>query len=546
MTAEDVYIFPTSFPQQRLWFLDQLLPGNPAYNIQHVLRLRGPLDRPALECSLNEIIRRHEALRTTFASVNGQPVQVIAPTLTIRLSIVDLQAIPGAARQTRAQRLTQVEARRSFDLVQGPLLRCSLLCLGQQEHLLLLTMHHIVTDGWSIGVLQRELTTIYRACAAGWPSPLPDLPVQYADFACWQRDSLQGDAMQTQLAYWEARMRGAPPVLELPADRPRPATPSFSGARQSILLPPALHQALKELGSQQGATLFMTLLAAFEVLLARYTGQTDLVVGTPIANRTRSELEGLIGFFVNTLVLRTDLSGDPTFLDLLGRVREVALGAYAHQDLPFERLVEQLAPERTLSYMPLCQVTFDMLNTPVHARPGGAGSTASETQLHVAQVQAAGAGVAQFDLTLSMRERADGLLAICTYSTDLFEAATIGRLLRHLETLLEGIVDEPTRRLSQLPLLTAAERHQLLHDWSATKATFPRAACIHTLFESQVRRTPEAVAVACEDQRLTYGELNRRANQLAHHLQGLGVGRRCWSACAWSARSSWWSGCWAS
>ncbi|RMF36691.1 MAG: non-ribosomal peptide synthetase, partial [Chloroflexi bacterium] len=349
---------PLSFAQQRLWFLDQLAPNTPLYNIPDAIRLRGPLDVAVLERSLNEIVRRHESLRTTFRATDGKPVQVIAPTLKLPLPLVDLSGLPKAAREAEVQRLATEEAQRPFDLSRGPLLRVTLLRLGDEEHVALLTMHHIISDGWSMRVLVQELAALYDAFSHGRPSPLPDLPIQYADFALWQREWLQGEVLEEQLAYWKQQLSGSPPVLELPTDRPRPPVQSFRGAHRPFMLPRPLSQAIKALCRREGVTPFMLLLAAFQTLLHRYTGQDDISVGTPIANRNRAEIEGLIGYFANTLVLRTDLSGDPPFRELLKRVREVALGAYAHQDLPFEMLVDALQPERDLSHTPLFQVMF--------------------------------------------------------------------------------------------------------------------------------------------------------------------------------------------
>ena len=505
---------PLSFAQQRLWFLDQLEPGSPVYNIPRVLRLIGSLLVGALEQSFNEIIRRHEVLRTTFSAVDGQPVQVITPALTLTLPLVDLQELPESEREVEAQRLITSEARRSFDLTRGPLLRARLLRLGEEDHILLLTMHHIVSDGWSTGVLFRELAALYGAFSTNRPSPFPRMPIQYADFAHWQRRWLQGENLESQLVYWKKQLAYLP-VLELPTDRARPAIQSYRGARQSLTLSKGLTEELRALSRREGATLFMTLLAAFKILLYRYTGQDDIVVGTPIANRNRSEIEGLIGFFVNTLLLRTDLSDNPSVKGLLGRLRDVALGAYAHQDLPFERLVEELQPERDLSRNPLSQIMFALQNAPQEALK------LSGLALSPLEVDS---GTAKFDLSLSMIEAAEGLRGLLEYNTDLFDAATIARLLGHFRTLLEGIVTNPNQRLLDLPILTEPEQHRLLVEWNDTQATYPKDKCIHHLFEAQVDRSPDATAVVFEDKQLTYRELNRRANQLAHYLRKFGVG----------------------
>jgi aspartate racemase len=506
--------FPLSFSQQRLWFLDQYEPGSSVYNIPSAVRLTGALDVSALEQSFQEIVNRHEALRTTFSMVEGEAVQVIAPSLKLALPVVDLGETPEAEREEEAQRLAKEEARRPFDLAQGPLVRATLISLAQEDHVLLLSLHHIVSDGWSMGVLYRELSVLYEAFSNGQPSPFADLPIQYADFGVWQRRWLQGEVLEGQLSYWREQLGDVAP-LQLPSDRPRPALQSYRGARKTIELSKELTQGLKALSRSHDVTLYMTLLAAFQTLLYRYTGQEDIAVGSPIANRNRREIEELIGFFVNTLVLRSNLSGDPSFRELLGRVREVALGAYAHQDIPFEKLVEELHPERNLSYSPQFQVMFVLQNAP---------STAWEFEGLTVRSFAVDSETAKFDLTLSLSERAEGLRGSVEYRTALFDDETISRMLGHLQVLLEGIVADPDRSISALPILTEPERHQLLVEWNDTKREYPKDKCIHELFEEQVDRCPEAVAVVFEDQQLTYRELNCRANQLAHHLRQLGVG----------------------
>jgi amino acid adenylation domain-containing protein len=508
-------LLPLSFAQQRLWFLDQLEPQSPLYNMPRAVRLRGPLHVEALQRALSAIVSRHEALRTTFVAVAGSPVQVIAAPCAVALSINDLSACSAAEQEAEVQRLLEQEGQRPFDLTTDVMLRASLLRLGAAEHILLLVTHHIAADGWSMGVLWQELSMCYDAFLAGKPPILPGLPIQYADFAVWQRQWLQGEYLETQLVYWKQQLHNVPPMLELPTDRPRPAIQSCRGARQTVQLSKTLSQALKALGQRTGSTLFMTLLAAFKVLLQRYTGQNDIVVGSPIANRTQPEIEGLIGFFVNTLVLRTDLAGNPTFLEVLERVRAVTLGAYAHQDLPFEKLVEELRPERDMSRSPLFQVLFILQNTPGQPLdlPG-----VTVTNLAV------DSGLAKFDLTLSFSEAAEGLTGVVEYNTELFDADTVERLVGHLQTLLEGIVAYPEIPIARLPLLTAAERQQLLVTWNATGTTLPQVMGIHHLFEAQVEQTPDAVAVIADSGQLTYRELNQHANQLAHHLQALGIG----------------------
>jgi amino acid adenylation domain-containing protein len=505
---------PLSFAQARLWFLDQLEPGNAFYNIPAAVRLSGQLNVVALEQSLNQIISRHEALRTNFVTVNGQPVQVIASTLTLTLPVVDLRQLPESQRERDCQRLANEEAVQPFDLATEPLVRTKLLQLSESEHVLLLTMHHIVSDGWSMGVLVRELAALYEAFCNDSLLVLPELPIQYPDFAVWQQQWLQGEVLESQLGYWKQQLGGAPALLELPTDRPRPAVQTFRGAHQSFALSKEVTEALITLSQRQGATLFMTLLAAFETLLHRYTGQADICVGTPIANRNRAEIEGLIGLFVNTLVLRTDMSGNPSFEDVLSRIREVALGAYAHQDVPFEQLVEALQPSRDLSHTPLFQVMFVLQNAPMPSL---------KLQGLTLAPLAVESATAKFDLTLSLENSEQGLTGAWEYNKDLFDAATIVRMSGHFQTLLEAIVTNPQQRVSQFPLLSEAERHQLLVEWNNTQAEYPQSMCLHQLFEAIVDRTPDAVAVVFEDEQLTYQELNCRANQLAHHLRSLDV-----------------------
>ncbi|PYV39080.1 MAG: non-ribosomal peptide synthetase, partial [Acidobacteria bacterium] len=505
---------PLSFAQQRLWFLDQLKPNSAIYNLSDALRLSGPLNIEALQEALTAMVARHEVLRTTFAVVDGVPVQVISRDRRTELRTCDLSRMSACERERQVQRLLQEEADRPFNLSTDLMLRASLLKLEPEEHILLLVMHHIASDGWSRGVLFRELAVLYEAFSNGKPSPLPALPIQYADFASWQRQWLQGEVLESQLSYWKQQLNGAPHLLELPTDRPRPAAQSYRGGQQSFLLSEALSGALKELSRQEGVTLFMTLLAAFKVLLHRYTGQDDIVVGSPIASRSRVETEGLIGFFVNDLVLRTDLSGDPTFREVLGGVRETALGAYAHQDLPFEKLVEELQPKRELAYHPLFQVVFALQNFPTQAlRLSGLTMSPREIENDTAK----------FDLSLTVVERREGLRAGLEYSSDLFDEATIKRMATHFQRLVEGIVADPDQRLSKLPLLTPAERCQLLVEWNDTKKDYPHDRGIHQLFEAQVERSPGSVAVTLGDQELTYRELNARANQLAHYLKKHGV-----------------------
>ena len=506
---------PLSFAQQRLWLLDQLLPSGSVYNIPRVLGLAGQLDVEALRRSFDELLHRHEALRTRFALQNGEPVQVIEPQLSVALELEDLSALAPALREAEAQRRAQAEAQAPFDLERGPLIRARLLRLAPTEHWLLFSMHHIVTDGWSMGVLGREISALYGACRRGEVSPLAELPVQYADYALWQRQWLQGEVLEQQLAYWKQALAELP-VLELPTDRPRPMAASYRGARVAFELGEELTGGLKALSRREGATLFMTLLAAFQVLLYRYSGQEDLAVGVPVAGRSRPELEGLIGLFVNTLVLRGDLSGAPSFKEHLARVRTRALDAYAHQDLPFEKLVEELAPKRDLSRNPLFQVCFTKgIREALELQFAG---------LEPGKVVATDTETAKFDLDIEVVEKLGKTFCLVHYATDLFDAATIERLVGHWRVLLEAIVADPGQAISQLPLLTEAERHQLLVEWNDTAVEYPRDRCIHQLFEAQVERSPQATALVYETQQLTYGELNARANRLAHHLRSLGVG----------------------
>ncbi|MEG4215637.1 amino acid adenylation domain-containing protein [Microcoleus sp. Pol14C6] len=511
---EEVFAFPTSFAQQRLWFIDQFEPGNPFYNLPAAVLLKGRLNVVVLERSFKEIVRRHEGLRTTFATVDGQPVQVVRQQFNFGLQVLDLQKLPEIQREVEVKRLAAAEASKPFDITKGPLLRSSLLQLDAEEYVLLLTLHHIIFDGWSIGVFLQELAALYEAFSIGKPSPLPELSIQYADFAIWQREWLAGEHLQTQINYWKKQLSGAPPLLELPTDRPRPPVQTYRGGKESFLIPKTLTEALKKLRRQENVTLFMMLLAAFKTLLYRYTGQADIPVGSPIANRNRAEIQGLIGFFVNTLVLRTDLSGAPTFRQLLDRIREMSLEAYAHQDLPFEKLVEELQPDRNLSYNPLFQVAFVLQTAPVAAESiGGLNLTLLDVENHTAKV----------DLTLHLEEKQEEISGQFEYSTDLFDAATINRMAGHLIALLEGIAANPARRIEELPLLGEKERHQLLVEWNDTRADYSSDRCIHQLFAAQVERTADAIAVVFEEQKLTYRELNERANQLAHYLQKLGV-----------------------
>ncbi|MFY0566439.1 amino acid adenylation domain-containing protein [Archangium lansingense] len=505
---------PLAFSQQRLWFLDQLEPGSPAYNIPIALRLSGHLDTEALQRAFEALVARHESLRTTFATRDEQPVQIIAPTLAMPLEVLDLGDVPASEREAQAHELTRQEAQRPFELAHGPLLRASLLRLASDDHVLFVTMHHIVSDGWSMGVLVREVAALYTAFASGQQPSLPPLPIQYPDFALWQRSWLQGEALDSQLRYWKQQLSGAPAHLELSTDKPRPPVQTFRGSSIPVSLPKALSESLKSLSTRLGVTPFMTLLAGFQVLLSRYSRQDDISVGSPIAGRRNTELEGLIGLFINTLVLRSRLSPEASFRELLLQVRDTTLGAYEHQDLPFEKLVEELQPQRDLSRSPFFQVMFILQNAPSETLrlPGLTLNSLPQSS-----------GTAKFDWTLALSDTPNGFSGALEYNTDLFEQDTVARAMEHLRLLLEAVVANPETRLSELPLLPAAEKHRLLVEWNNIPLDYPREATLHELFESQVLRTPDAEALVDGTRSLTYAELNTRANQLAHSLRTLGV-----------------------
>src|SRR5579883_824152 len=533
MSSEEVFIFPLSFAQQRLWFIDQLIPDNTIYNVPTVIRLTGSLKIAALERTLKEIVRRHETLRTTFKVLNGQPLQAIACSQTIPLNVLNLQTLPVDEREAEAKRILAAEIERPFDLSTGPLLRVMLLVLSARESILVLNMHHIICDDWSIGVLIQELGILYAAFAHNKPSPLPELPVQYADFTHWQREWLQAtdvngvSPLQTQLTYWRQQLKDIA-MLHLPTDRPRSQIQNYQGATEFLEIPQTLTNALQALSQQESATLFMTLPAAFQTLLYRYTYQADIAVGSPIANRNRSEIEGLIGFFVNSLVLRTNLSGNPTFRELLRRVRAVTLGAYGHQDLPFERLVEELQPERNLGYHPLFQVVFAFQNAPMPALtlPGLIPSfinidfkkTRFDLELYLWR-----ASEDFRSLWGTNWNSSDGIRGVIVYNTDLFDKTTITRMIEHFQTLLSGIVENPNEHISQLPLLSAQELNRILVEWNHNHVDYPQDKCIHQLFENQVEKNPDSTAISFENQQITYRELNNYSNKLAHHLQRVGV-----------------------
>jgi amino acid adenylation domain-containing protein len=498
---------PLSFGQQQLWLFGQFVPNIPVYNEPATIRLGGFIDVIVLEQSLNEICRRHEILRTTFTTVNGEPVQVISPFVPFTLPIVDLREFPESEREIECLRFSTEEAVQPFDLEKGPLFRATLMRLSEEDYRLCWTAHHIIFDGVSLyNILFPELATLYKAFAAGQASPLPTPTFQYADYANWQRQRLQGEGLEKQLVYWKQQLADLP-TLQLPTDHPRPAVQTYRGARYCLALPKELTESLKKLSQQEGVTLFMTLLAAFKTLLHRYSGQDDIPVGTVTSSRNHAELENIFGFFLNTLVLRTDLSDNPSAKQLLQKVGEVTLNAYANEDLPFELLVKELHPERQISANPLFQVAFVL---EPQAPEIELGWMLSQLDIHP--------GTAKFDLTMELDERPEGIIGRIEYNTDLFDEATIIRMVGHYQTLLEGIVANPEQSISQLPLLTANEQQQFL-DWNKS----PLELCVHELFEAQVERSPDAVAVVFEDQQLTYRELNNRANQLAHYLKKLGV-----------------------
>ncbi|MBZ4423375.1 condensation domain-containing protein, partial [Myxococcus sp. RHSTA-1-4] len=504
---------PLSFAQQRLWFLDRLQPGTATYNMPTALRLEGVLDVSALELAFTELVRRHESLRTTFGEENGSPVQLIHAAKPFVLPMVDLSGREDG--ETEALRLAREEAERPFNIASGPLLRAHLFKLGDSRHVLLLTMHHIVSDGWSMGVLEREMAALYEAFHAGQPSPLPELPLQYADVAVWQRQWLQGEALEAQLAWWRKHLEGAPRALELPTDFPRPSVQSFRGASVPVHLPRHLSDALRAFCQKEGVTPFMALLGAFQALLSRYCGQQDLLVGSPIAGRRFAELEGLIGFFVNTLALRSRLEEGLSFRQLVARVREATLGAYAHQDVPFEKLVESLASSRSLERSPLFQVFFALQNAPL-------GPTA-ETNLSIQSLAGLEPAIAKFELELDLWDSPEGFTGSLVYNTDLFLPATAERLSHLYVCFLETLLDAPEQSIHRLPLLSEKELHAVLVGFNRAQSSFPGESTLVDVFSRVVAEHGGSVALEFGAQRLTYSQLDARANQLAHLLIARGV-----------------------
>lgn len=507
-------VYPASHGQQRMWFLHHYASGSPVYCVPSAFRLSGSLDVACLEAAFQAVIQRHDVLRTTFAMDNGELFQRVDASSAFQLRLIDLDAIPADTREASAEQCLAEEARRPFDLAAGPLFRAVLVRLRPTEHVLLLVLHHIMCDGWSRSNIYRELSEAYEALASGRPAPADELPIQFADYSAWQKDWFDGGALAAQTAYWMARLGGEPEPLDLPSDRPRPATESFRGCRRSMALDPLLIAALTTRAQEEGATLFMILLAAFKVLLHRYTGHDDLIVGVPIANRRRMEVERLIGFFANTLAMRTSFLGDPTFRELLRRVKETAVEAYENQDMPFEQLVELLHVRRDASRTPLFQASFALQDYPaVSLRLPGIQTTPWPVTT----------GTSKFDLGMAVERSADGWTATVEYSTDLFDVDRVERMLGHWRLILEGVVADPDQRVSEIPLLTAAERHQVLVAWNRTERDYPRDACVHELFKEQVDRTPDAVAVVCDGRPLSYRDLDHKADRLALHLRLLGV-----------------------
>ncbi len=511
---ENTQSAPLSFSQEWMWILDRLEPGNPAYNRPTNIRLTGSLNVTALLNAINSIVRRHEVLRTTFPMVDGQPIQTIAPSLTLKLPIIELSNLALKEPETEIKRIAVSEAQQRFDLSKLPLIQAKLLRLSEEEHILLLSMHHIIFDGWSVGVLLEELAAYYQAFVSGKPPSLPPLPIQYADFAIWQRQQLQGERLESGLDYWKKQLGGNLPILELPTDRMRSPQQTWRGAKLDLLLPPNLKRSLKELSLNEGVTLFMTLLTAFQILLYRYTGEEDIIVGTPVAGRDRAETEKAIGVFINTIPLRTQLNGNLSFRKLLAKVREVAYLAYSYQEIPFYKLVQSLQLKRDLSHTPIFVVLFQLRNLPSQV------VDLEGLRIENCQLETGGA---MLDLALEIEEQPEGLSCHFKYNSDLFDANTIERMAGHFQVLLEGIVTNPQQQVSQLPLLTQGEQHQLLIEWNNTANYYPQDKCIHQLFEEQVQLTPDAVAVVFDTERLTYRQLNNRANQLAHYLRSKGV-----------------------
>src|SRR5262245_61833432 len=505
---------PASIDQERLWFIDQLQPGNTAYNIFNASRIRGSLNVPIMERVINELIQRHEVLRTTLKSVDGLPVQVISPALKITLEPVSLEHLPEADRYDEAVRLTTEEFARPFDLENGPLVRVGLLRLAKDDFVLQVNMQHAITDRWSFAVFEKELAVLYQAFATGHPSPLPELPIQFADYAVWQRERMNGDEYKKDLEYWREQLAGAPFVLDFPTDFPRPPIQNFRGARVYVSYPRSLLDGLKELSRREGVTMFMTLMAAFKTLIYRYTNQADILISTPIGTRLRPETENLVGYLLNLLIVRTDLSGNPTFRELLKREQDACVGAFAHQEVPFGKLVQELKPKQDPSRNPIAQVAFLYLDFPEATAMQFLGLTASHIDIDN--------GASRFDITLAMTETPEGFRISIEYIGDIFEHGRMERMAQHLQVLLAGIIANPDAHLSDLPILTLAEQQQL-QQWNDTVQQFSSTLLVHQLFEQQAALRPSAPALIFEDQTLTFSEINSRANQLARHLLSCGL-----------------------
>ena len=512
---EDTNVFPTSIDQERLWFIEQLQPGNAAYNIFTASRITGPLDGNVMERVVNELLARHEVLRTVFTVVDDEPVQVIRPKLEITLTPVDLESLPAEERMPQALRLVTEDFSRPFDLEKGPLVRVGLLRLAHDDHVLHVNMHHTVTDRWSGAIFEEETGALYEAFANDRPSPLPPLPVQYADYALWQRSRAESEIYRRQAEYWTRKLTGAPFVLEVPTDFPRPPIQNFRGARVYARYSKRLLDALRELSRREGVTMFTLALSAYKALLYRYTNQETILVGATFANRNRPELQKMVGYLLNLIVLSTDLSGNSTFRELLQRERATVLEGFANQDLPFGKLVQELRPVQDASRNPIVQHSLIYLDFPELKVMETLGLTAKHLDIDN--------GASRFDMTLAMTETEEGYEVDIEYPTDLYRRERIERMTKHLENILESVVVDPSQRLSDLPLLSENEKQQLLVDWNETKVEYPSRSCIHELFEAQVRRTPDAVALVFEGGSLTYRELNEQANRVARYLREAGV-----------------------
>jgi len=509
------FVFPCSYAQERLWFLEQWAPSSAVYNMPAAMRVRGAFEPHLFESSLNEVVRRHESLRTCFETSDVGPVQVILRELKLHVDVEDLSGLAEAQRATEIRRRAESEASRPFDLSAVPLMRAHVLRFADDDHVLFFTSHHIVSDAWSIGVLVREISAIYSALARGVSPSLSQLPIQYADYAVWQREWLRGENLSRELEYWKEELEGVPPILSLPADRPRPAVSKHIGGAEEFSISEEVVADLRALGRQQGATLYMTLLAGFQALLYRYTGQTDFVVGSPIAGRSRPELEGLIGFLVNTIAIRARIEGGMRLNTLLERTRETTLRAYSHQDLPFDRLVQHLQPERDPRYQPIFQVWFAIQNAP-SVKPCVDG-------LHV-ELLSVSRSTVHFDLSLEFAETREGLRGSLQYSSDLFRAETIRRMASHFNQLLEGMSQKPEACICDLPLLGTREIHEVTVDWNRTTTDWNSEECVTEMFARQANATPQAVALDFAETEMTYEELDRRSNRLARWLRKAGVG----------------------